>query len=123
MEQTKTTQDVFDLGTRVGRKQALGLIAGRCTAAELECLAEVYESKVYLAVESTWEAYCTNRLGISRRTAERALAKAEESLQAAINEFSRLQTMDLDDDFRLRFAMVVETGQRHLEEIRKTTGL
>lgn len=201
MEQTKTTEDVFDLGTQLGRKQAFGLIAKRCTAAEIECLIEARENKLYLAVEPTWEAYCHNRVGISRSTAERlihqykeqgpdlarlssftrikpseyrlfaaavtgegllyngevipielenapqlaqavdairsefapeavpadpaerAFAKAGKSLEAAIAEFSRLHTMNLDDEGRLRLAIALETGRDTLENLRISTGL
>lgn len=201
MEQTKTTENVFDLGTRLGRKQAFGLIAKRCTAAEIECLIEVYEDKLYLAVEPTWEAYCQNRVGISRSTAERLMnqykeqgpdlarlnsftrikpseyrlfaeavtgdglvyngevipmeienasklaqavdairsefapepvpadpaeqsfTKAEKALQTALAEFSRLNTMLLDDEARLRLALALEAGRNDLENLRMSTGL
>ena len=73
MDRTITTEDVLNLGTWLGRKQALGLIAGRCAAGEIECLIAVYENKMYLAVDATWEDYCKNRLGISRNTAERLM--------------------------------------------------
>ena len=200
MEQTKT-EDVFDLGTQLGRKQAFCLIAKRCSAAEIECLIEAQENKLYLAVESTWESYCRNRVGISRSTAERlirqykeqgpnlarlnsftrikpaeyrlfaaavtdeglayngeiiplelenapqlaraveairsastpesappdpaeqAFAKAGKSLDTAIAEFSRLNTMLLDDDNRLRLAIALEAGRDHLNNLRISTGL
>ena len=201
MQQTRTTEDVFDLGARLGRKQAFGLIAKRCSAAEIECLIEARENKLYLAVEPTWEAYCQNRLGISRSTAERlirqyqeqgpglarlnsftrikpaeyrlftaavtdeglsfngeiiplelenapqlaraveairstsapetapldpaeqAFAKAGKALETAIAEFSRLHTMNLDDENRLRLAIALETARDHLDNLRLSTGL
>ena len=201
MEQTKTTEDVFDLGTRLGRKQAFGLIAKRCSAAEIECLIEARDSKLYLAVEPTWEAYCQNRAGISRSTAERlirqykeqgpnlarlnnftrikpaeyrlfaaavtddglayngeiiplelenapqlaraveairsasapqpvpldpaeqAFAKAGKALETAIAEFSRLHSMNLDDESRLRLAIALEAGRNHLDNLRISTCL
>jgi len=78
MENTKTTEDVFSLGARLGRKQALGLVANRCNTAAIECLIDTREKKLLPAVESTWEAYCHKRIGISRSTAERLIQQYKE---------------------------------------------
>src|ERR1051326_422405 len=66
MEKIETIDIAFELGTRLGRKQAFGLISQRCSAADAECLAEIKEKKLYQAVEDTWEEFCPKRLGISR---------------------------------------------------------
>lgn len=99
---------VFQLGTWLGRKQALGLIAGRCTAAEMECLIEVYENKLYLAVEDSWEHYCRRRLGISRRTAERLIRNYRQQgpLVAKLNCFTRV----VPREYRLFAAILTEEG-------------
>jgi hypothetical protein len=200
MEQT-TTEDILNLGARLGRKQAFGLVARRCSAAEIECLIEARENKLYLAVEPTWEAYCQNRAGISRATADRlihqyqeqgpslarlnsytrirpseyrllaaaltdeglthngeviplelenapqltravdairgasvaetpppdpaeqAFAKAAKALETAFAEFTRLHTMNLDDENRLRLAIALEAGRDQLDTLRISTGL
>src|SRR5208283_5213924 len=108
MEQTKTTEDVFDLGTQLGRKQAFGLIASRCSAAEIECLIEARESKLYLTVESTWEAYCQNRVGISRSTAERLIRQYQQQGPnlARLNSFTRIKPAE----YRLFAAAVTDEG-------------
>lgn len=54
---------------------------------------------------------------------ERAFARAEKSLQAALVEFERLQAMNLDEDRRLRLVVAVEAGRDHLDRIRLTTAL
>ncbi|HUI80868.1 MAG TPA: hypothetical protein VLY24_23240 [Bryobacteraceae bacterium] len=36
----------FDLGTWLGRKQAFGLMAGKCSAADAECLRNIREQKL-----------------------------------------------------------------------------
>lgn len=115
MEQPKTNEDVFKLGTWLGRQQALGLVAGRCTFAELECLAEVYENKLYLALEPTWEDYCRNRLSISRRTAERLLRTYRDQgpLLARLNCFNRIKPKE----YVLFAALLSEDGLSYDGEI------
>lgn len=54
---------------------------------------------------------------------ERAFAKAEKSLQAALSQFERLGSMDLDEDGRLRLMVAVEAGRDHLDRIRLATNL
>ena len=54
---------------------------------------------------------------------ERAFAKAEKSLQAALAEFERLQAMTLGEDDRLRLVVAVEAGRDHLDRIRLSTAL
>ena len=92
MEQTKT-EDILNLGTCLGRKQAFGLVARRCSAAEIECLIEARENKLYLAVEPTWEAYCQNRAGISRSTADRLIHRYQEQgpSLARLNSYTRIR--------------------------------
>src|SRR5215468_6229039 len=103
MEETKDLESVLNLGTWLGRKQALGLIAGRCTVAEIECLAHVYENKLYLAIDPTWEDYC-KRLGLSRRTAERLVRQYKQQGPdvARLNAFTRIKP----SEYRL-FAAIV----------------
>ncbi len=72
-EQSKTPAGGFDLGTWLGRNQAFTLVAGRCSAALAECLIEIKETKRYRALEDTWEDFCSQRLGVSRATADRVV--------------------------------------------------
>jgi hypothetical protein len=196
-----TTLGGFNLGTWLGRNQALGMMAGRCSAGFAECIIEIKDGKLYLATDDTWEAFCANRLGISRATADRMIrqykqlgagysklnsfvrikpseyrliaaavtedsltyngetiplepgnspqiaravealrgeivpepppavtpdqsfAKAEKAVETALAEFSRLQTMDLDEEGRLRLLIAVETARDSLDKIRLSTTL
>jgi hypothetical protein len=108
MEQAKTNPDVLSLGIWLGRKQALGMIAGRCVAAEIECLSEVYERKLYLAIDPTWEDYCKNRLGISRRTAERLIRnyRQQGASLTKLTCFTRIRPAE----YRLFAAAVTDDG-------------
>jgi len=40
-------ESLVDLGTRLGRRQAFGLIANRCSAADAECLKVMREHEDY----------------------------------------------------------------------------
>jgi len=198
MEPIKTNFGGLDLGTWLGRNQAFGVVAGRCSTAFAECLIEIKDRKL---TDDTWEGFCVNRIGISRATADRiirqykqlgagysklnsyvkikpaeyrliaaavtedglsyngetipiepgntpqlaravealrgesapepppadlteqAFAKAEKALQTVIAEFSRLQTMNLDEEGRLRLVIAVESGRDSLEQIRLSTAL
>jgi len=110
MEETKNIEDVLTLGTWLGRKQALGMIAGRCTVAEIECLIHVYEHKLYLAVDPTWDDYC-KRLGVSRRTAERLIRQYQQQGPnlAKLNSFTRIKP----SEYRLFAAAVTDEGLVH----------
>jgi hypothetical protein len=55
MQPVKEDNPVFELGTWVGRRQAFGLIANKCSAADAECLKQIRESKSYKSVAATWE--------------------------------------------------------------------
>jgi hypothetical protein len=73
MEKNDMIETAYELGTRLGREQACCVIAQRCTAAVAESLNDIKEKKLYLAVENTWEAFCSNRLGISRAFADKII--------------------------------------------------
>jgi hypothetical protein len=55
--------------------------------------------------------------------AAQAFAKAEKSLETAVAEFNRLQSMDLDEDDRLRLLILLETAGETLKNIGSRTAL
>jgi hypothetical protein len=77
MEQN-LTEDIFDLGAWLGRKQAFTLIAGRCSAATVVCLRKIREGKRYRALGLTWEEFCRQRAGVSRAWADKAIQQLEQ---------------------------------------------
>ncbi|PWU08812.1 MAG: hypothetical protein C5B51_07220 [Terriglobia bacterium] len=77
MEQ-KEVADLLDLGAWIGRRQTFGVIAGRCSAAEANCLREIREAKKYRAFGLTWEEFCTRHAGISRRLADKIIHQWEQ---------------------------------------------
>ena len=65
---------LIELGKWMGRRDAFGQMAGRCSAAEMESLRQIHDSKLYQNVNCTWEEFCARYLVVSARTVERELA-------------------------------------------------
>lgn len=78
MDNQQSVNNVIDLGTWLGRKQAFGLISGKCSAAEAQCLRTLRDEKRYLEIGMSWEQFCKEKIGISRQTAERVIRNLEE---------------------------------------------
>ena len=76
---------MLELGTWLGRHQAFGLIANKCSAADAECLREIRENKHYRALGLTWEEFCSRHTGIDRKTADRIVERLEEFGEAYFN--------------------------------------
>ena len=77
-DRKQKTTGVFDLGTWVGRKQAFSLIAGKCSAADAECLRNIRENKRYRALNVSWDQFCREYAGLSRASADRFIRQLEE---------------------------------------------
>jgi hypothetical protein len=71
-------QAAFDLGEMLGRRQAFGAIAGRCSAADAECLRRMRDQKLYLSSATSWNGFCPKFLGITSRHANRIIGHLEE---------------------------------------------
>ena len=67
-------QQVLELGIMLGQRRAFGMVAGRCSAAQAECLRKVRDEKTYLKFATNWAGFCERHLKISKRTADRAIA-------------------------------------------------
>ena len=66
------------LGTWLGRRQAFGMIASRCTAADAECLKVMRETGDYKKLGLSWEQFCKQHAGVSRAYADRLIQHLEE---------------------------------------------
>ena len=84
MSQEKNTKNdqhkeaMMNLGAWLGRHQAFGLIANRCSAADAECLKAIRDGGEYKQLGLTWEQFCTKHAGVSRVHAERQIHYLEE---------------------------------------------
>ncbi len=71
-------QAAFDLGEMLGRRQAFGSIAGRCSAADAECLRRMRDQKLYRSRATSWNGFCPKFLGMTSRHANRIVRQLEE---------------------------------------------
>jgi DNA-binding SARP family transcriptional activator len=102
MEQNNT-EDMFDLGAWLGRKQAFTLIAGRCSAATVVCLRKIREGKRYRALGLTWEQFCRQR--------------AERSLRSALADLERLAATRLDTIDQQKLSITLAAARDSLDRI------
>jgi hypothetical protein len=102
------TEDMFDLGAWLGRKQAFTLIAGRCSAATVVCLRKIREGKRYRALGLTWEEFCRQRAGVSRAWADKVIQQLDQ-LGPAWFELSSV-TRITPDQFRQIADAVTDEG-------------
>ena len=87
-----------ELGKLIGRREAFGLIAGRCSAADAECLRQLRHDKKYKDLAASWEDFCARYLGMSSRNADRTIRLLEE-LGPGYFEMSQL-TRIAPEEFR-----------------------
>jgi hypothetical protein len=62
----------------LGRREAFAAIAGRCSAANVQCLKEVRDQKLYESHAPTWDEFCTQHVGMSKRYVNRLIDNLEE---------------------------------------------
>src|SRR5262249_13915878 len=70
--------DEFKLGAMMGRREAFGIIAGRCSAAEANCLRRIREEKLYKTKAGDWRTFCRVHLGLSRSLADKIIRLLDE---------------------------------------------
>jgi hypothetical protein len=68
----------LDLGRWMGRREAFGLMAGRCSAADAESLRRIRDEKLYKRLNCTWAEYCMRHLNVERRSVDRAIGYLQE---------------------------------------------
>jgi hypothetical protein len=83
MDDLKTTLSAdgagqFELGVMLGSRKAFASVAGRCSAAEAECIRRIRDGKLYLNRSATWEEFCPEYLGLSKTQANRLIRYLEE---------------------------------------------
>ena len=70
--------EVLELGTWLGRKQAFAEVAGRCSAADAECLRQVRKRKMHRKLKMSWRDFCKQHLGMAGATADLIIRRLEE---------------------------------------------
>ena len=101
-------EEVFELGTWLGMKQAFGELAARCSAADAECLRTMRDQKKYRALGMNWEQFCRKKAGISRAMADKIIRQLEE-FGPAFFQLSRIAHVT-PETYRLIAPAVTEEG-------------
>ena len=108
MPMPKGDEAVLDIGQWLGRRQAFGMLASRCTAADAECLKRLRDSKSYKRLGMSWEEFCRERAGVSRRHADKLIKDLEE-FGANYYRIAELTQMSADS-YRLIAGAVSDEG-------------
>lgn len=107
--------EAIELGSWLGRKQAFSGIAGRCSAADAQCLLNMRKAKLYQASGMTWDEFCSQRVGISRSMADRTIRLLEEFGESYfyLNGIAPVSPAD----FRLIAGAVSGEGVQYSDEV------
>jgi hypothetical protein len=70
--------DTKELHRWLGRRDAFSLMAGRCSAADVECIKRIRDNKLYLSDAKDWGEFCENVLHMSRSNANHLIAVRDE---------------------------------------------
>ena len=107
--------DMLELGLWLGRHQAFGVIANRCSAADAECLKVIRDQGQYRKLGLSWEQFCEKRVGVSRVTADRQIRHLEEF---GPNYHRLAEIMPLSPaTYRLLGTSVTDAGLEHNGEV------
>jgi hypothetical protein len=90
--ETVITPGDYELGTLVGRRQAFSVVAGRASAADVDCLRQIRDSRLYRSKAATWAEFCTNCLGVSKAHVNRMIRCLEKygPRYFALTQFTRV---------------------------------
>ena len=72
-EPSKSAELSFNLGQWVGRREAFGLIAGRCSASDVEILRQIRDNNLHEELGLKWDEFCTRKLHAARRSVDREI--------------------------------------------------
>lgn len=120
MEDVSKTGDItepgIELGKWMGRREAFGLIAGRCSAAEVESLRRIHDDRLYEGLHCTWDEFCARNLGVAPRTVERDLANLRrfgpafftlrQLTRVSVREYQAIAPQVSEDGVRVNGAVV-----------------
>ena len=71
------SQKQLDLGSWVGLQKAFANVSSGCAAARAQCLKQVRDSHMLDDLGFTWEEFCTEHAGITRRRADNLIQQYE----------------------------------------------
>jgi hypothetical protein len=105
----------LDLGAWLGRHQAFGMIASRCSAADAECLKTIRDRELYKELGLTWRQFLAKYVGASRTYVEKQIHCWEEF---GPNYHRFVEAMPLSPEtYRLLQSSVTDDGLQHNGEV------
>jgi len=75
--QPMQTEKQIGVGTWLGMARAFAVLSGASSAARVQCIKEIRDSKAYADIGLTWEEFCRIHIGISRPHAESLIHQYE----------------------------------------------
>jgi hypothetical protein len=107
-------EELMELGTWIGRKQAFATIAGGCSAADAECLRQMRDQRTYRELGLKWTEFCKQRLGMSQPAVDKIIQRLEEF---GPQYFRLAQATGITaDEYRRIAGSVSEQGLSHAGE-------
>ena len=68
----------LELGEMLGSHYALSTVAGHCSASQAACLRRIRDERAYQITGLDWSQFCSQRLGMTRRHADRLIRNLNE---------------------------------------------
>jgi len=65
--------DAFDLGHWLGMRRAFGIMAGKASVADVECLRRIRNERLYVVRSHSWAEFCDRQLGASKTNINRLI--------------------------------------------------
>jgi hypothetical protein len=92
MQFDNASQPLIEVATWIGRRQAFGLMASKCSFADATSLKYLRAGRQYKDAGMTWDEFCPRHIGISRAAADRIISQLEEFGTAyfALSEIVRI---------------------------------
>src|SRR5205823_5977558 len=72
------SDSAFDLGTWLGRRQAFSMMAGKASAADVECLRTIRDRRMYKSKHERWDEFCDEYVGASKTQVDRLIHYLDE---------------------------------------------
>jgi hypothetical protein len=102
----------LELGARIGRGQAFGLIAAKSLAAQAQCLLEIRDAGTYKLLDLTWDEFCPQCVGLSRPRVDQLIHNLEEF---GANYFQLSEIVKISPETYRRIAPQVQDGVIEIE--------
>lgn len=106
------TENAFELGNLVGRHEALGLIASRCSAADAATLRRIRDKELWRSEAASWNEFCGSRLKMTRSNANR-LIKLLDEFGPAYFQIAHAARISMED-YRKAIAPAVRDNVLHV---------